>query len=118
MTTFVGGPADGQTIPLCDRAPIVLRVCQSPTGWDALNDEDDVAKPDEKLHVYILAEKPGVIHISRRPRKDSGWFIIGKYHWLPEQPDDATMRDNRRWAKWCDDNKQRLLPEWAKEAKP
>jgi hypothetical protein len=85
--------------------------------WDALNEREDVARPNEKLHAYILAAEPAIMHISRRPRSQSGWFVIAEYHYLPEQPDDATMRDNAKWAAWCEANKQRLMPEWAK-AKP
>ena len=111
MTKFIDGPAAGQTIPI-HRAPLLLRVVRDGQTWDALDQLDDKAKPTEEIFVYIADERPRPVHI--RAEKGSGWYWIGNYRLLSEQPADEILRDNTRWAEWCMANKDRLTPEWAK----
>ena len=52
MIRFLDGPADGTELNL-RRAPRFLRVVIAPGGRvDALDMLDDVAKPEEAIHVY------------------------------------------------------------------
>ena len=123
MTKFIDGPAAGQTLTL-RRAPILLRVTfdgkdglfgEADGQWDALNELDDAAHPGERLYAYILRAPPTMIHVCRRPG-GCGFYAIAEYVYLPDQPDDATMRDNAKWAAWCESNRSQLMPEWVKPA--
>lgn len=121
MMRLVDGPAAGETLAI-RRAPILLRVAKNTLArnkervWDALNDLEDVAKPHETLHLYMLMAKPQMVHLKMANRRASGFYAMGFYKFLPEQPDDATMRDNAKWSAWCDANEQRLRPAWAAKA--
>lgn len=95
-TTFIDGPAKGKRLQL-SRSPIVLRVVQAADGTiDALDQLEDTAGQGEAIYVYILTEKP------------SG------YRLLIAQPKDEEVRDNARFAAWCNANRDTLIPEWAK----
>lgn len=103
MTTFKDGPAQGQRLML-RRAPIFLRVT-SFTVWDALDQPEDTPEPSENLFAYVLAGEPGHCHISTRGkdgRRGGGFYPIAEYRYVEQQPDDATMRDNAAWRKWCE----------------
>lgn len=118
MITFLDGPAAGQALRLLS-VPILLRVVQSLGGkWDALDQPSDVAAPREKLFVYILTARPKHYYMRCSPRSASGLYRSAVYKMLPHQPDDATLRDNGRWAAWCNANKDLLMPEWAKPHGP
>lgn len=112
MTTFEDGPAKGQTLSLA-RAPLFLRVVHdnagtSQHGWDALDQPEDSPRERESIHVYLLAHKPGHVHINRG-RKGSGWYAIASYRLYTQQPDDATMRDSGRWSVWVHDQNPQAL---------
>jgi len=117
MITFLDGPADGQHLNL-RRTPVLLRVVQAGNAFDALDQLDDTASPDETITVYQLTQAPGWCHIDGRDAKTGRRWgetrPIATYALLPEQPDDATLRDNAAWREWCRMNFDRLAPEWAK----
>lgn len=114
MIRFLNGPAANQTLALrC--APVMLRVvCGRDGTWDALDQLDDVARPSEAIHVYKLTRPPTVVFVRASSRSMSGAFAMAAYRHFTEQLDDATVRDNASWDAWCDANKDRLMPEWAK----
>ena len=115
MSTFHGGIADGKSVAL-RRAPILLRVVVDPDGRvDALYDPDDLARPHERISLYILTKHPVHMHIRMANRKQSGFYSDGDYQLCPLQPDDATLRDNAKYFTWCDERKDLLMPKWAKE---
>lgn len=116
-TTFADGPAKGQRLSL-QRSPILLRVVNVGDHWDALDQLDDQASSNETITVYVLAAAPGVCFIDGRDPKTGRRFgerrSMGTYKLLPEQPEDAILRDNALWREWCRVNHERLLPEWAR----
>lgn len=117
MTAFVDGPAAGEILML-RRAPVMLRVVRSKLGkWDALDQPDDAAKAGEQIFVYRLAEKPSRYHLCIRGKgkKEGGFYWSGKYELLPENVADEVLRDTAAWARWCVQNFDRLMPEWAKK---
>jgi hypothetical protein len=117
MSRFIDGPAAGVQLQL-RRAPLMLRVVQNAQGkWDALDQPTDDANADEKIFVYRLTEKPTTYHLLVRGknRGAGGWFMDGTYRLLVPQPDDVDVRLNGAWDRWCDLNKEHLVPAWAKE---
>ena len=59
MTTFLDGPAQGQTLTL-SRAPYFLRAVVSGGKWDALDGLEDKPADREMIFVYRLAGQPGM----------------------------------------------------------
>lgn len=123
MITFRDGPAQGAMLDL-SRVPLMLRVVQNRrTGkWDALDQPDDEAHPDEEIHIYRLYDGPSMAHISCRTRSRSRWISQAVYAHLetqlhrrathpdtPAMPDTESLRDNEVWAAWCDANRTVLL---------
>jgi hypothetical protein len=104
MTTFTGGPADGQIMKL-RRAPDFLRVTQRGGTFDALDMLADETEADETVCVYVLSGVPTKVHISAG--KDSGWFMLGTYLFYAYQPFEHQMRNTERWQQWCRDEKMR-----------
>lgn len=112
---FRNGPASGTILHL-QRTPVLIRAVQDQSGtWDALDQLDDTAKPDEKIVVYVLFRQPTAALVDGvRGGKRCGWRMsIAEYVVVAEQPDDATMRDNGKWREWC---RTQPMPEWAKNA--
>lgn len=114
MITFLDGPAADVALHL-RRCPIFLRVVQSPSGkWDALDQLEDVARPREKIFLYVLLAQ--VIPCFMRP---GGYCPIGRYrHLSDDQPQDAVMRDNAAWREWVKENRFRLTPDWVRVREP
>jgi hypothetical protein len=101
MTTFTNGIAHGVTLSL-QRAPLFLRVVINPAGKiDALDLLDDEPEACERIEVYICRQFRGIIHVSRRPRSESGWYASADYQYLPEQPSEEITRDTDAWQTWC-----------------
>lgn len=100
MTKFQDGPAKGSTLML-KRTPIFLRVTEVLGVFDALNELDDVPRPEEKLYCYKFAVHRGNAHINAG-RGRSGFYPMVDYAICDRQPTDAQMRDNKSWAAWCD----------------
>lgn len=113
MTTFKGGPADGQTLML-KRAPVFLRVVREEGGTsiDALDQLDDVANPREELFAYVCIEMNGCVHINRGGGR-GGFYPIATYRFLEPQPEDDDMRANESWRDWTR-NHQYEAPELKK----
>lgn len=103
MTTFLDGPAIGQTLQL-RRAPVYLRVTELLGAFDGLDQLADEPEPGETLHAYVLAEKPGAMHILVRGRcaTGGGFWPIAKYRHVTDQPPQETMRDNALWRAWTE----------------
>ena len=115
MIQFTGGPAGGQTLAL-GRAPVLLRVVVGPRGkLDALDQLDDEPREDERIHVYRLASSVTVMRVSRRPRSQSGWFVVAKYRLLEPQPLDMQVRERAAWNEWCDSVREAVLSAIAAE---
>lgn len=112
MVKFIDGPAKGQTLML-HRVPILLRVTQAGSTFDALNELHDEAHPRESIHAYVMVGKPSPVHI--RARKGGGTYWMAEYRLLDWQPSEPTLRDNDRWMTWCQENRETLTPAWAKE---
>jgi len=116
-TTFIDGPAKGEVLSLA-RSPILLRVVNVGDHFDALDQLDDLASSNESITVYRLTAEPSVCFIDGRdPKTGRRWGVrlsVGTYAVLPEQPDDATLRDNQKWRAWCVAKMDLLMPEWAK----
>lgn len=106
MTKFTDGPAAGKCLQL-RRIPLYLRVVRSQRSgaFDALDQLDDEPKAWEELSAYRLVESGGMIHINSRDpktgRRNGGTYPLAKYALVADQPDDATMRDAKKWQAWC-----------------
>lgn len=111
MIHFLDGPADGVMLDL-QRAPLMLRAVLSTKGeWDALDQPDDEAAPDEVIAVYRMVGKPTQVHVCCSPRSKSGSRLMADYRLLPAQPADEHVRTTKAWAAWCEANKEQLLAE-------
>lgn len=96
---FLDGPAKGAILSL-HRSPVFLRVVIDADGTpDALDQLDDVPRPSEKIHVYILASEPTWVHYCRRGGR-GGREIIADYRLYENQPTDAVARDFDKWNEW------------------
>lgn len=108
MTTFKGGPADGQTLTL-KRRPILLRVVQDNDGqFDALDMPDDEPRADEKVFVYILAKTGASGFLDGRDKQGKRWgtsFAGGEYRICPFQPGEEEGLDRNRFVEWCESNR-------------
>jgi hypothetical protein len=104
MTRFLDGVA-ANTILSLERSPEFLRVVRTPDGKiDALDQLGDLPEEQEALFAYELASRDGNVHISYRDphgRRCGRWEAMATYRACTNPPDDATMRDNRSWAKWA-----------------
>lgn len=112
MTTFLDGPAKGQHLML-KRKVRFLRVAFRPADnpatrakhhaarWDALDMPEDVPEASEQLYAYEAASNGGMCHINRGGGR-GGFYSIQDYKFVPDQPDDATMRDRSKWVAWCE----------------
>jgi hypothetical protein len=111
VTTFDDGPARGQTLEL-RRSPRFLRVCRSPDlTFDALDQLEDTPKPEETLIAYEKAgTSRGFVEYRGKDRHKSGPFQVVRYRMIPDQPDDATMRDGEAWRRWCVERAEKGAP--------
>jgi hypothetical protein len=104
VTQFLDGPAKGQHLML-KRKVRFLRVVEAIGGvggkWDALDMPEDVPATSEKLYAYEAAGNGGMCHINRGGGQ-CGFYSVQDYKFVPEQPDDATMRDRSKWVAWCE----------------
>ncbi len=104
MTTFLDGPAKGQSLML-QRAPHFLRVVydSSVTGgkWDALDQLDDRPKAEETVLVYAMEGEPTWMHV-RRDRKHggSGIFRGSTYRFVDPQPSQDVLCSTSLWRAW------------------
>lgn len=105
MIAFQGGPADGVRLNL-RRIVFFLRVVWNVAGeWDALDQPHDTVGDGETAHVYRHVKTTGtafVDGVDPKTRRRTGWVehsAVYEYHGI--QPDQATLRDNAVWSKWC-----------------
>lgn len=103
MTTFLDGPAKGQTLML-KRGPYFLRVVTDGKKWDALDQLDDTAVPGEQIFVYVMEGIPSRMHLNARGGR-GGFFVSATYKLAPNQPKDGEVRKIDDWAVWCQHNK-------------
>ena len=100
MTTFREGPAAGHVLML-RRAPQFLRVVVAPGNKiDALDQLDDQPGAREAIHVYEIEEYRGTVHISCRPRSNSGSYVHATYRHYDPQPADTEIRETAAWRDW------------------
>jgi hypothetical protein len=99
MTTFLDGPAEGQTL-LLKRAPIFLRVVKGGGKWDALDQPEDQPTPDEEIYAYRIEGEPGVCHVDVRGAR-GGFYTLAQYRLVPTQPEDRELRNTMSWRRWC-----------------
>lgn len=104
MTKFIDGPAQGQTL-LLKRGPRFLRVVEQDGKWDALDQLEDEPEPGESIHVYEAHGPIGSCHLNISGGR-GGWFIIGEYRHLPEQPTEEQKRVTRAWREWCEAHRE------------
>jgi hypothetical protein len=102
MTTFQDGPAKGQTLML-HRACKFLRVVSALGKWDALDQQKDTPRANEKIHAYQLVGYPFMVHINLGGGR-GGFYASATYREVILQPEDATMRDASLWREWCEQN--------------
>jgi hypothetical protein len=102
MTIFDDGPAKGLTLSL-SRAPVFLRVTQTPEGFDALDLIEDEPKPAEKLYAYRRIGESTMCFVDGvKDGRRTGWQeIIARYQLVKEQPSDERMRSKTAWQDWC-----------------
>lgn len=112
MTRFLDGPAKGQHF-MIKRTPIFVRVTQDEGGkWDILNDAGDTPRKTERLFAYVLTERPGMCCI-RAAKGQGGIFQSGVYRHCDPQPADETMRDQKKWEQWVDENRAMIPADFA-----
>ena len=103
MFRFLDGPAAGAILNL-QRAPLFLRVVIADDGTvDALDKVDDVPRPDETIHVYLL-DKSSVSSgfvCSRGKRRGCERFLSAEYSLFHDQPTDNDARNNAAWSEWA-----------------
>lgn len=103
MTTFENGPAHGVTLML-QRSPYFLRVTYDGKHYDALDQLDDVAKPDEALYLYRITAAPSWCHIraAKNAAFKSGRYSVAHYEFVETQPAAEIMRHNPAWVGWVE----------------
>ena len=105
MITFIDGPAEGVHLSL-QRIVFFLRVVRGTDGkWDALDQPSDLPAPSEAIWVYRHNKTEGSAFVDGRDQKTGKRWgrveHIASYRLHEIQPDDAAMRDNAAWTKWC-----------------
>lgn len=124
MTSFIDGPAAGQSLML-RRAAVLLRVTrkrfalssdpeqQKAPVFDALDAPEDTPNADEEIFVYVNThQRSGNCHVrfGGKQRSASGFYSIADYRLYDVQPADEIMRDNTKWSAWCEEQRPRLYP--------
>lgn len=107
MTTFLDGPAKGETL-LLRNAPAMLRVTLNQTGllpvWDALDVVGDTAEPHEFIYAYRRAGPVMAAHLNfgrgRRGGPRSGYYAGAPYRLIEPQPAPELLRNERAWYAW------------------
>jgi lysine/ornithine N-monooxygenase len=75
-----------------------------------LLDSKDTPRVSEVCWVYILDAKPEADwHPTHRRH-----YARAQYRYLDEIIPPAAMRDPASWLEWVMNNKERLLPDWAR----
>lgn len=126
MTRFIDGPARGVILSL-SRAPFFLRVTRNvragrtPT-FDALDQLDDTADPNEIIHLYALARPVSGCFLDftdkATGRRMGRMETSAEYRLYSTQPPDETVRDNAAYQAWCREEAERLKETQEKESPP
>ena len=88
------------------RAPKFLRFTVagplSKGSWDALDQLDDVAQPEEQVFAARLIRK-GTVHIDRvvKRKRVGEWITTAEYKMLDDGPPESVLRDGDAWRAWC-----------------
>lgn len=109
MTTFVDGPAQGQSLML-SRAAIFLRVVELNGVWDGLDQPEDAPAARENVYAYQIVEYKGHCFIDGQDKsgKRTGWrAAIASFRLVTNQPTDTEMRSTFGWRKWCEAEAER-----------
>lgn len=94
MTTFLDGPAQGETLQL-KRSPRFLRVTQNGPVFDALDQLDDEPEETEIIYVYEIVEPPrGYVTTT------TGIYPIAQYRFITPPPGDGLVRRTHAWRGW------------------
>ncbi len=106
MVKFLNGPAEGVELSL-RRAPMLLRVAQSPCGsWDALDQVEDEPQAAERIWVYVQSGSISRYHLLCRGknRAASRWYVNASYKLVADQPSDHHLRIRTAWEAWAMEN--------------
>jgi len=77
--------------------------------WDALDQIADIPESDEVVHCYRMKSHDGTVHYDGRDKNGKRfgrWEEMATYALSKVQPDEATMRNNIAWRKWCQAQKE------------
>jgi len=99
MTTFIDGPANGQTLTL-KRSPKFLRVTEQHGKFDALDQLYDEPEAKETLYAYRLTADHGMVHLNFGGGR-GGFYAIAEYKFVESQPDDTVLLHRDAWREWC-----------------
>jgi hypothetical protein len=106
MSTFRDGPAGGQSLAN-GRQPLFLRVVVDAAGGvDCLDHLEDVAKPDERIHVYELVPNTdkgiALVRVGGHRGQPATCIpmALGDYRHRPDV-DGELVRDTLAWRNWC-----------------
>lgn len=94
MTSFLDGPAQGETLPLT-RTPRLLRVTQNGPVFDALDQLADEPAETELIYVYELVEPPSVWVTTA-----NGRHPVAQYRFITPPPGDGLVRLTHAWRGW------------------
>ncbi len=94
MTSFIDGPAAGESLPL-KRTPRLLRVTQNGPIFDALDQLEDEPDETELIYVYQLVAAPqGWVTTA------TGRYPIAEYRFIDPPPGDGLVRRTHAWRGW------------------
>ncbi len=100
MTTFQDGPAAGTTLMLKRAVRFLRVVVDAKNKVDALDQLYDQPAAGEKIFAYEITANPTMCHLNCGGGR-GGFYPIANYRLVPQQPDDATLRDTFSWGEWC-----------------
>ncbi len=88
-----------------ERAPKFLRFVLTDARWetlDALDQPDDVSKPEEKCYAAEQVDSSNV-HVDgyRNGKRFGEWHKTATYKLVDEQPSQDVMGDYEQWKAWC-----------------
>lgn len=108
MTHFLDGPAQGKTLML-KRTPKYLRVVVDAKGdIDALDQLEDVPRPEESVFAYRLHEHKGAVHLNTGRGPGGGFYQACDFKLIPNQPADAVLRSTKAWQQWTVETEARI----------
>lgn len=101
MIKFIDGPARGIELNL-RRAPKYLRVVIDDSGIvDALDQKQDVAKPNEKIFAYVMTLQ-GATRFRCGTKRGCIVEVDAQYRYCNKQPSDKIARNLKSWEIWVE----------------